>query len=82
MPYLKDKLLRTFLDMMLNTGADKLIIPGALNYFIFRLAKLSCYNYKQYRNFIGELEMVKQEIYRRQCIPYENQKIKENGDVE
>lgn len=30
---------------------------------------------------IGVLECAKQEFYRRAAVPYENQKITENGDV-
>lgn len=55
--------------------------PGWLNYIIFRLAKKKCFNYNSYKNFIGELEMCKYEIYRRLVAPYEDKKIKSNGDV-
>ena len=55
---------------------------GNLNYFLFKLAKKSCSCYADYAAFIGELEAAKLEIYRRQIAPYEDKKIKENGDVE
>ena len=49
---------------------------------LHKLAKETCGNYEDYRNFIGELESAKLEIYRRLVAPYEDKKIKENGDVE
>jgi len=84
MPYIKDKDKRKFLDSLIFAftkifGND---IAGNLNYFLFKLAKVSCNSYWQYRDFIGELEATKLEIYRRQVAPYEDKKIKENGDVE
>lgn len=82
MPYLKDKEDRNYLDLILEAAKNCLIKPGRLNYFIFKLAKISCHNYEQFRNFVGEIEMVKQEIYRRYVAPYEDIKIEENGDVE
>ena len=85
MPYIKCKKTREQLDRVvfeiLGSGKD-INITGKLNYMLFKLAKISCRNYKDYRNFIGELEAAKLEIYRRQIAPYEDKKIKENGDVE
>lgn len=57
-------------------------IKGTLNYLLFRLAKYVCHSYEDYSNFIAELECAKLEIYRQQVAPYEDEKIKENGDVE
>ena len=34
-----------------------------------------------YKNFIGELRQCANEIERRMLAPYEDEKIKENGDV-
>jgi len=83
MPYLKkDTGLRQVLDKLIAHFAMYLILPGALNYVLFKLAKYACHNYEQYRNFLGELEAAKLEIYRRQVAPYEDIKIEENGDVE
>ena len=56
-------------------------ITGVLNYLLFKLAKDYCTCYEDYRDFIGELEAAKLEIYRRLAAPYEDEKIKENGDV-
>jgi len=38
-------------------------------------------NYADYNEIMGVLECIKQELYRRAIAPYEDQKIKENGDV-
>jgi len=103
MPYLKDKELRLYLNSILNAAGESLTYPGSINYFLFKFAKMSCHNYQQFRNLIGELESAKREIKRRLgknhklvktieetitkiydelVAPYEDQKIKENGDVE
>jgi len=37
--------------------------------------------YDDYNTLIGVLENIKLELYRRKIIPYEDIKIKENGDV-
>ena len=37
--------------------------------------------YKTANDFIGALECVKLEFYRRKVAPYEDEKIKENGDL-
>ncbi len=38
-------------------------------------------NYQNINDAIGALEGAKLELYRRTAVPYEEQKIKENGDV-
>lgn len=37
--------------------------------------------YQTYNDIIGALENCKLELYRRRVAPYEDKKIKENGDV-
>jgi len=37
--------------------------------------------YNKAKEFIGELEMAKMEIYRRWVSPYENEKRDSNGDL-
>lgn len=39
------------------------------------------YTYKDLNDAIGALEACKLEFYRRVIVPYEDQKIKSNGDV-
>lgn len=88
MPYIQSKDNRRYIDAVVKEFMEivtfvsgEINITGKLNYFLFKLAKKSCHNYEDYRNFIGELEAAKLEIYRRQVAPYEDNKIWENGDV-
>lgn len=59
--------------------------PGELNFMITRL--LSHYldskgkSYQTINDVMGALEGAKLEFYRRVAAPYEDTKIKENGDV-
>lgn len=58
--------------------------PGELNYQI--TLKVQSYlgptpNYARFNDAIGALEGAKLELYRRMVAPYEDQKIRENGDV-
>lgn len=58
--------------------------PGELNFMLtaYILDYLSIKSkYSDYNEIIGVLECVKQEFYRRAAVPYEDKKIKENGDV-
>jgi len=64
---------------------DDMLNPGELNYNITRLLidyldqeKLS---YQRINDCIGVLEGAKMEFYRRIVVPFENQRIRENGDV-
>ena len=85
MPYIKDHAMRNNLDIVVEKLHTMFIfkgLTGNFNYLLFKLAKRYCTNYREYRNFIGELECAKAEIERRLIAPYEDKKIKENGDVE
>lgn len=82
MPYIENKRHRAMLDKMIDDYKILLTDPGYLNYVLHKLAKISCKKYQHYRNFLGELEAAKLEIYRRQTAPYEDYKKDENGDVE
>ena len=59
--------------------------PGELNYLITRLLDQYLYgkgkSYATLNEAIGVLECAKLELYRRIAAPYEDEKIKENGDV-
>lgn len=83
MPYIK-KARRYELTPLV---ADDLLNSGELNYVITKICndyigdhgnKLS---YALVNDIIGTLECVKQEFYRRIAVPYEDNKIAENGDV-
>jgi hypothetical protein len=58
--------------------------PGELNYVITMLIKNYFNNkpcYQSINDIVGALEGAKLEFYRRIAAPYEDQKVKENGDV-
>lgn len=76
---------RKRLDWIIDNLASELKtlgITGNLNYVLFRLAKKICKRYGDYAAFEGDCHQSLKEIYRRFEIPYENEKIKVNGDVE
>ena len=59
---------------------------GELNYAINALAmdylnQLSQIGYQELNSVIGALEAAKLEFYRRIVLPYENKKIRDNGDI-
>ncbi len=93
MPYIT-KEDREALDEVLTPLLEQVDIsvkPGILNYVITKI----CYSrlfeaggikgmeahYEDYNEVIGVLEDVKLELYRRKVAPYEDKKIKENGDL-
>jgi hypothetical protein len=59
--------------------------PGELNYSItqllIRYIENNGLSYQSINDVLGALEGSKQEFYRRVAAPYEDKKIKENGDV-
>jgi hypothetical protein len=86
MPYIK-----SINRSMLKSTTDAIVINppvtvGDLNYLITNLCngylnKQLLKNYQAYNDVIGALECCKLEIYRRAVVPYEDEKIEENGDV-
>ena len=58
---------------------------GRLNYFISSVAQglveANGVSYSFLNDFIGVLECVKLELYRRVATPYEDEKMGQNGDV-
>lgn len=82
MPYINEdnrEKLNNIVNLIIELTGNKL--TGNLNYILYKLCKKHCVIYEDYRNFIGELESAKLEIYRRLVAKYENQKIKDNGDI-
>ena len=59
--------------------------PGELNFLLTLICKKywteRSGNYQTFNDIIGALECCKQEFYSRVVAPYEDEKIKENGDV-
>ena len=92
MPYLKqeDKKryeyeIKYIVDGLVERHEDHYDVAGDLNYVItaiivefFRRVKV---RYSLINMFTGALECCKLELYRRLAAPYEDEKIKENGDV-
>lgn len=81
MPYIQQHSRWQFEDAFDVTPAT----PGEFNYVVTRFAQkylsLNGTSYQSFNDLIGALECCKLELYRRQIAPYEDIKIKENGDV-
>lgn len=85
MPYIKPDTRLQFENVLnlLDDHCDKLF-PGDLNFFISSIiwkAFDQDTSYTKANELIGVLECVKQEFYRRKVVPYEEEKMKENGDI-
>jgi len=83
MPYItQDR--REMLKLILTMMAIKDIrANGDLNYILYAYCKRNIKpSYNNYKNFIAELNECGNEIRRRLLAPYEDEKIKENGDIE
>lgn len=69
----------------LETYSDRTEKPGELNFMftneIIRYLNDKGLSYQTINDIIGALEGAKLEFYRRVAAPYEDQKIKQNGDV-
>lgn len=84
MPYIKEEYRQEFSGYLAAIG-EMLETPGELNYcftilmkhYLFRKGK----SYLNLNDCIGALEAAKLEFYRRDVAPYEDKKIKENGDI-
>lgn len=68
-------------------AAERPKTPGELNYLFSQIAA-NYWNdpgvpqsYQRLNDILGALEGAKLEFYRRVAVPYEEAKIKENGDV-
>jgi len=81
MPYIESEEDRMTMDSIISGFIWELQKKGNLNYFLCKLFLSSKMSYEHARNFIGELENAKLEIYRRWVVPYEDLKKKGNGDV-
>ncbi len=80
MPYIKAEDKQKF-----SLGHGTINTPGELNYLITQLLikyqKQKGLSYQTINDIMGALEGAKSEYYRRVAAPYEDSKIKENGDV-
>ena len=66
--------------------SGNILTQGELNYRITSLCiqylETNGLHYSVINEVVGALECAKLEFYRRVAIPYEDKKIKENGDIE
>jgi hypothetical protein len=71
---------------MLDGLGEKIESEGELNYAITRLGLILLRklgkNYANINGIVGVIECAKLEFYRRIAAPYEDDKRKENGDIE
>lgn len=83
MPYIKPKN-RPEMDKIVKKMEEiGVIANGDLNYILFKYCKNNIiHSYNNLKNYCGELRQCATEIERRILGPYENDKIKDNGDVE
>ena len=88
MPYIKkedrkkwEKIIAEVTELLKNIPKEN--VDGELNYF-FTSIVLNNYEkkYFNYNRAVGMLECCKQELYRHIIGPYEDEKIKENEEVE
>jgi len=82
MPYIEQKR-REELDSFLI--AAPAVTSGELNYKITQILldylRVNGTRYQVFNDITGALDNAKQEFYRRVVVPYEDEKIKLNGDV-
>lgn len=82
MPYIKQEDRKRLSNINFRKDIET---PGELNYLVTELVNIYVkkhgLNYQHINDVVGALEGAKMEFYRRVAIPYENNKILENGDV-
>lgn len=84
MPYIKRQDREKFDKLLLDIGV-LIKSEGELNYCITKLALIFMaprdLSYSLLNKIMGVFECAKLEFYRRFVVPYENEKIIENGDL-
>ena len=85
MPYIKSAERYTIDDWIEAGNWPQATNAGELNYIITCIVldyvESTGERYQTYNDVLGALEGAKLELYRRRIAGYEDQKIKENGDV-
>ncbi len=84
MPYIKQER-RDALVYKYDAAASEILTPGELN-FVFTAVireyqRFHGLSYQTINDVLGALEGAKLEFYRRVAVPYEGDKMVENGDV-
>lgn len=84
MPYIKQED-RKRLAGEKHMNGYQIQTPGELNFLVSELAQKFLQqhgrSYTTINTIVGALESAKLEFYRRVAVPYEDNKIEENGDV-
>ena len=85
MPYLKQQDRDDLAQLKKLINDTRLVSGGSLNYLFYCLAleyiKQHGMNYQAIQDVEGAFTCCTNEFYRRIAAPYEDEKIKENGDV-
>ncbi len=85
MPYIKQEKREEFEKVGKSGHNPRTEVAGELNYELtlkcLKYLKIHGTSYATINNIVGALECCKLELYRRLAAPYEDEKIKENGDV-
>jgi len=82
MPYIKKERRNELVSIVALMESLGVKVDGDLNYLLFKFCKYHIKpSYNNYKNFCGELRQCATEIERRILAPYEDNKIKLNGDV-
>ncbi len=82
MPYIKMDRRKQLEPILKMLSEYEVKADGDLNYILFKYCKYYVKpSYNNYKNFCGELNQCVTEIERRILAPYEDEKIKENGEV-
>ena len=85
MPYINPSVRTTLNDLVEEFNHYPIRNAGELNYLVTQLVHSFLNQHKEgYQNYndaLGALTGAQMELYRRYVVPYEDQKIKENGDV-
>jgi len=77
MPYIKKDRSSILHYGASNAGELNFFITSAIKNYIERKGE----RYQTYNDIMGALEGAKLELYRRKIAPYEDKKMKDNGDV-
>ncbi len=85
MPYIKQSTRQAYSQFLDELDSITIVTPGELNYLFTKIAKHYIYakgiSYTAINDVVGALEGAKLEFYRKTVSEYEEEKIKENGDV-
>lgn len=83
MPYIKNDRREEF-DHQIQILTNHIMDSGELCYCVYKIMKIQAEKNMRFQtlsNVVSEVECAKLEFYRRIVAPYEDKKIKENGDV-